>query len=216
MRALIKGLVVVASLLGAISPARACDVTAQFLCANDPTKPVASETIFFEKLWSANEGYDGMASFSLVTDANGNLGPTHIAWDTNWNVTYYPNNPFVCGATGQNQLGTIYVPATHPKCAPVPECTVTLPKDENGQPVNPFTLGAPLGNPRAECKFFGLAALDKNDGLSGQTWTATTAARLALVKAGLWYRYYLDGQAGDTLQSPNGQGISHVTYCTCP
>ena len=52
---------------------------------------------------------------------------------------------------------------------------------------------------------------------------ATTDALVALVKSGsagcsafgFAYRLYVDVKAGDTLVTPAGDDISHVTYCTC-
>jgi hypothetical protein len=82
-----------------------------------------------------------------------------------------------------------------------------------------------LGNPSAECGYFGLVAQDKDDGLTGTTHVASQDAALALVKDGngpcgqgeIAYRTYTDVHAGDVLEQPEGAGdISHVTYCACP
>jgi hypothetical protein len=80
------------------------------------------------------------------------------------------------------------------------------------------------GDPDAECAAFGspnppgLAPLGKDDGLSGTTHTASMSALLAIVKAGQCYVSYLN-VVKDVTPLPttsSGQGISHVTYCTCP
>jgi hypothetical protein len=53
---------------------------------------------------------------------------------------------------------------------------------------------------------------------------ATTDAYAAIVKSGNGgcdrgqsaYSVYVNVTEGDVLASPNGQDISHVTYCACP
>lgn len=82
--------------------------------------------------------------------------------------------------------------------------------------------GVALGNEGSECAFFGLLPLGKDDQLTGLTFAATMDAFVALVKSGSGgcdshsaYRVYVDVEAGDTLETPAGQDISHVTYCDC-
>lgn len=86
-------------------------------------------------------------------------------------------------------------------------------------------LDAPLGNPEAECDYFGLLAQGKDDELGGTTFEATQDAYVAIVKSGIGdcepgqvaYSIYVDVSAGDPLSTPTGgQEISHVTYCACP
>jgi hypothetical protein len=81
-----------------------------------------------------------------------------------------------------------------------------------------------LGSPAAECGYFGLVPLGKDDDLSGSTWIASMGADLSIVKDGrgpcpkgtVAYRTYTDVQSGDLLEQPAGAGdISHVTYCGC-
>ena len=75
-----------------------------------------------------------------------------------------------------------------------------------------------LGNGENECAAFGLAYLSKDDNLSGSSVDATTDADVALVKAGQCYNVYVGVTDGDLLTRPpeRRQGISHVTYCSCP
>jgi hypothetical protein len=104
-------------------------------------------------------------------------------------------------------------------CGDAPsECPVTP------EPADVLCTDTPLGNPGAECAYFGLVPQGKDDNLSGLTYTATQDAYLALVKSGTRgceagssaYRVYVNVSEGDTLSTPVDQGISHVTYCACP
>jgi len=104
-------------------------------------------------------------------------------------------------------------------CGPeVPECPIVV------EPADVFCSDQPLGNPDAECGFFGLIPDGKDDNLSGLTFTATMDAYVAIVKSGTRgcgpgssaYRVYVNVSAGDLLSTPVDQGISHVTYCACP
>jgi hypothetical protein len=80
------------------------------------------------------------------------------------------------------------------------------------------------GNPGEECGALGLQPEGKDDGLTGTSFTATQDAYVVLVKSGSdgcepglsAYRIYVNVSAGDTLLTPVGQDISHVTYCACP
>jgi hypothetical protein len=80
----------------------------------------------------------------------------------------------------------------------------------------------PFGSPESECGHFGLTPSGKDDNLSGLTTTATQSASVAIVKSGTKgcdkggsaYRVYTGVSQGDTLETPAGQAISHVTYCT--
>lgn len=86
----------------------------------------------------------------------------------------------------------------------------------------------PLGKPEDECAKLGLDWSGvKDDDLEGQTHAASVAAFAAIVKGGRGggenacprgessYRVYVGVSAGDVLQTGNGTGVSHVTYCTC-
>jgi hypothetical protein len=81
------------------------------------------------------------------------------------------------------------------------------------------------GNPGSECGRWGLTPFGKDDNLSGQVFTATMDAAVALVKSGAGectgqgesgYNLYIGVNEGDLLETPYGQDISHVTYCVCP
>lgn len=98
-----------------------------------------------------------------------------------------------------------------------PVCSVEVLPDDN--------LCLPtLGNPGSECGHFGLLVAGKDDGLTGLTFTSTVDAYVALVKSGNGdcgagesnYRVYTNVSVGDSLSTPAGQDISHVTYCACP
>lgn len=209
MRALRVALLVAAAMI-VVGPvtASACDVSGTFVCARDQSIVVANKPISFtlvESMWANTP-----ASLTVYTDGSGVLPATHVDWESTWNVAYY--GTLYCGAgEGANPgMGVVLVPDSNPACTPPVTCPVSLPSTPT------FCPSRPIGNPRAECELFGLAVLDKNDGTSGQSWLATTDARIALVKAGGCYKYFVDVKAGDVLGSPNGQGISHVTYCGCP
>ncbi|GAO04650.1 hypothetical protein PSR1_03545 [Anaeromyxobacter sp. PSR-1] len=111
-----------------------------------------------------------------------------------------------------------YVPTIKIPAGIIPACGGTPPPpvcEELSGVENGSTFCGNLGNPRNECAYFGLVPAGKDDGLSGLTHEASMDADLALVKAGLCYKVYVGVSAGDELQTPNGKGISHVTYCSC-
>jgi hypothetical protein len=103
---------------------------------------------------------------------------------------------------------------------PVAECPVKV------EPAELF-CGDP-GNTAEECGSFGLvprAYYDKDGGLSGLSFVSTQDAYVALVKSGSKgcpnhpdsaYRVYVNVTVGQVLETPMGQDISHVTYCSCP
>jgi hypothetical protein len=103
-------------------------------------------------------------------------------------------------------------------CSEVHQCDIVV------QPQDVFCSDHPLSNPEDECGAFGLEPSGKDDNLSGLTFTATIDAYVAIVKSGTHgcdtgdasYRIYVNVHAGDTLQTPVDQNISHVTYCDCP
>lgn len=85
----------------------------------------------------------------------------------------------------------------------------------------------PFGKPENECASLGLDWSGVKD--EGETWSGTASqdAFAAIVKGGNGgkggtcgrgessYRVYVGVKAGDALQTGNGTGVSHVTYCTC-
>jgi hypothetical protein len=92
------------------------------------------------------------------------------------------------------------------------------------EPEELLCTSEPLGNPGAECGYFGLLPIGKDDGLNGTLFEATMDAYVAIVKSGSGgcapgesaYQVYVDVELGDPLESPTWQDISHVTYCECP
>lgn len=201
-------LVAAATLLTAPAPASACEcqLSARLVCASDPAIVLTQELVSFDLRWTEWPGPP--TSFTLQTDDLGDLAVT-LGGNVTWDMQYFGELSCIEGGPTDLSLGTIYV-TDHERCGTTPACPVSLPE------ANPFCPSRPVGNPRAECELFGLTVLDKNDGTSGLLWSATTDARLALVKAGGCYQFYVDVKAGDPLATPNGQGISHVTYCGCP
>ncbi len=56
---------------------------------------------------------------------------------------------------------------------------------------------------------------DEDNFLNNSTEIADVSAKVALVKAGQSYKYYLNVTAGQILSSNNGQDISHISYFRC-
>ena len=202
------------------SSAWAYPVNGKLVCAGT-TKPVQGAWVSIDKTfeWGIDRRTDDAASDAagawgfvvpadfvgpaeLYVDLGGGAGPVfqqviEIAASYDQAVNYY-----VVEVEG--------VPGCEEEPPPVCEAVDHLTEGS-------FCLNKPIGNPRAECKYFGLEPLDKNDGTSGQTWTATTDAALAIVKSGNCYRTFVNVTKGETLYTPQGAGgISHVTYCACP
>jgi hypothetical protein len=104
------------------------------------------------------------------------------------------------------------------QCGDVQACEVVV------EPQDVFCSDKPLGNPGAECAEFGVVPAGKDDNLTGLTFIASMDAYVAIVKSGnhgcspgeAAYRIYVNVHAGDALQTPADQNISHVTYCDCP
>jgi hypothetical protein len=104
------------------------------------------------------------------------------------------------------------------QCGEEPVCSVVV------EPIALLCTDAPLGNPGAECGYFGLDVQGKIDNLTGNSYTALNDAYVAIVKSGSGgcepgqsaYQVYVNVQANDVLYSPTWQDISHVTYCACP
>jgi hypothetical protein len=112
-------------------------------------------------------------------------------------------------------------------CGPEgPVCSVPAVADDL------LCLDSPLGKEGAECAYFGLLPIGKDDNLSGFHFNATMDAYLAIVKSGAAacspgqtaYRIYTNVTEvpATDLEPPvsedgTAQGeISHITYCECP
>jgi hypothetical protein len=198
-----KAAFVLAAALGSFinSNAYACDASGYVVCSTDPSVPLSGVDAIF------TSQSDGM----LVTDSTDENGRFDV--HLNLNTTYDSNqlsDSIQCTLSSLTMdLGTIQVDDPQ-RCPGIVSCPVS---NTDGFPK---CFDRPLGNPRAECAYFGLSVLDKDDGLGGLSTRATTSARLARIKTGTCYAIAMDVNAGDTLESPFGQGISHVTYCGCP
>jgi hypothetical protein len=109
------------------------------------------------------------------------------------------------------------------QCNGNPECQIEV------EETTLFCLGSPLGSEGAECGYFGLMPLGKDNTSEVDTFEATMDAYVAIVKSGAKacnpgetaYRVYVNVTAGDVLEKPvdedgKGGAISHVTYCECP
>lgn len=144
-----------------------------------------------------------------------------------WHYTTYLKSGWidVTGAevkTASGDLVSLHNPGEYEgyyECAKVEACHVAVTPQQ-------FCLDNPLGNEGAECGYFGLDVLGKDDGLSGTSYASTRDAYVAIVKAAKCYQVFVDVAKGDTLESPwvwsekkqqdEQQDISHVTYCACP
>jgi hypothetical protein len=80
----------------------------------------------------------------------------------------------------------------------------------------------PFGSPESECGHFGMTPSGKDENVGGLSCTASQSAGMAIVKSGtkgcahgqIAYNVYTGVTKGDTLNTPAGQDISHVTYCS--
>jgi hypothetical protein len=214
MRAVKAGLLmmVVALLAGTSTVARACDVFGSILCENDTTKGVSGVSVVV-----ASE-QDPNYFRTAVSDTAGSFF-LHVGAANTWydvNLILGTTHDIYCDPVGtairmQPILVSDPVQCPAPPPPPPPACTPTMPTGV----VFPYCPARPLGNPKAECDFFGLTVLDKTD-FGGPTVVAAQTAPLALVKAGSCYDVAFDVVAGETvLTAPFSQAISHVTYCTC-
>lgn len=193
-------------LLGA-GAAWACDVQGSVVCAGT-TDGIGGVTVGFTR-----NGW----TYQAVTDASGTFAVTLPYYDVTSDVSLDFGAGPVPYQTVFIPYGTpsvlapfeVDVPGCAPPPPPPPVCTAELTEGS-------FCPSASLGNPKSECKYFGLVPTYKEDNLSGATYAATTDADLAIVKAGSCYSVYVGVTAGEVLAAPYSQGISHVTYCSCP
>jgi hypothetical protein len=211
------GIATLAALLGA-GIASATEVRGTLVCANDSTKGLPGVALTFTQ---------GTFSIPSTTDAVGAFGfriygDDPVAVPGLWNVTA---DLSALGGPANAAIATdVYIEYAFPfyQLAPIavdlPWCGTPPPPPECPEldSIQEGPICISLGNPRSECGYFGLVAVDKDDNTSGNTWVASTTAAVALVKAGGCYNVYKDVEEGDILSKPYTQGISHVTYCGCP
>lgn len=158
---------------------------------------------------------DGDASFDETIEPGKHTGNV-------WHYTIYLPSGYIkvtAASVGDTYLHNPEEYTGDYQCNGNPVCEVVVEAD----PL--VCIDSPLGNPEAECGYFGLSSLGKDDDLSGSSTLATMDAYVAIVKDGRGacaegeqaYRVYVNVQAGDTLEKPMDSGdISHVTYCECP
>jgi hypothetical protein len=141
-----------------------------------------------------------------------------------YNVIFPSGELEILSAYAVTSLGaaaTLHNPSEYSgdyQCGPeTPQCPIVV------EPADLLCIDQPLGNPGAECGYFDLVPAGKDDGLCGLSFVATQDAYVAIVKSGSGgcekgqaYRVYVDVSAGDILETPTYQDISHVTYCDCP
>jgi hypothetical protein len=174
----------------------------------------------------AGSGTPGNLSGVMGGDAFGPVAPgpnTGNVW--HYNVTFPAGAIDITSATTTTSSGatvTLHNPSEYSgdyECGnEIEECPVEVPAQDVLCVANPF------GSPDDECAALGLALIGKDDNLTGLTHTATVDAYAVLIKSGTHgcengdaaYRVTIDVQAGDTLNTPADQDISHVTYCACP
>ncbi len=200
--------VAVACLLGTSTAAWACNVYGSIVCKSDSAVGVSGVDVI---LTQVPEG----TVYSTTSSADGtfylHVNTANRAYDVNLDGQVF------CDASGT----PIYMDAIQVDDAlqcpgeppPPPACVPTIPTGVTF----PYCPAHPLGNPKSECSLFGLVVLDQQDTAGGSSVVASTTAALALVKAGGCYDVFLNVVADQTLlTAPFTQGISHVTYCTCP
>lgn len=193
-------------IIGTASVASACDVTGKVVCTGT-TIPADDVNVVLTGVLNGSEG----TVYSDLTDQNG-IFFMHVGGG-NFLVNLDPNLTLVCTGPTIDLTATPFE-ADGPNCPPVNQCTPTVPEGVTF----PFCPARPIGNPKAECEFFGLVVVDKTDvSNGGLSLLASTTAPLALVKAGGCYSMFQNVVKDQTLlTAPFTQGISHVTYCTCP
>jgi hypothetical protein len=196
-------------LMGTATVASACPITGKVVCTGTTIPADGVDVIF--------TGYAGGGTgmtFSDITDQNG-IFVTHL-YGGEYTVNLDPAATISCNGTNETGIDLTASPfeADGPNCPPVNQCVPTMPTGVTF----PFCPARPLGNPKAECALFGLVVADKTEISGGpSSVTAAVTAPLALVKAGGCYDVFLNVVQGETpITAPFTQGISHVTYCTCP
>lgn len=208
-----------ASVMATSTTAWACDLYGSVVCSTDASVGVSGVQVIFTSE-TVEGGWPSVPFvFDAVSGADGtfytHLDQAGLSYDVNVMAT-----DVVCNANGDPiYLDPIVVddsvqcPGTPPPPPPPPQCVPTMPAGVTF----PYCPSRPIGNPKAECKLFGLEVLDKNDGLSGATVFATQTAPVAIVKAGGCYDVFLNVVKDVTvLEAPFSQGLSHATYCACP
>lgn len=206
-----------ACLMGISTAAWAVDVQGSVVCAGTSTGIPDVGATFTQGgfTYTAWTDANGVFNFHIYGDG-GSLG----TWGATLDLT-------AAGGPADASMGDVYIGWGTPfilapfevdveGCAPPPPPPPPSCPELDGITEGAFCPASPLGNPKAECAYFGLVPSYKEDNLSGPTHTATTDADLAIVKAGSCYNVYAGVTEGDTLAAPFTQGISHVTYCDCP
>jgi hypothetical protein len=210
-----------ACFLGAASTARPCECsfTGKVVCPGttqgvDLVKVYlyVDQTVWASAVTGADGSFSGVVGGPQTLNVALDLGPAGVTGTGQ----YVFEPPTTC-----TDLGTpITLPTFEvsvPGCSPPPPPPPPGCQAPEGMRTGAYCPARPLGNPKAECSLLGLAPLDKDDGLNGQSFVATTDAAAALVKSGSCYNIYANVTKGEFLfPVPNSGGISHVTYCTCP
>ncbi len=216
MRKVKLGFVVAAfaALVGAGSVARASDVQGTVVCAGTglPVADVQVTLAYGASVFSGLTGADGVFNIHVtpiyvtyaLTIAGSPAGSFYVGFGLNPTPWLLDGDP---GVDGIQPFA-----ADIPGCSPPPpvECEALA-----GLSDGSFCRDHPLGNPKAECGYFGVVALDKDDDIASQTTPSEYDAALAIVKTGNCYNYYVDVTVGEILSSPSTSNISHVTYCSC-
>lgn len=216
MRCAKIALAAMAAVLLVTGQAKANPVQGQVLCEGTTNGVQGVQAVIFDaaypdwspfpRPWDEQVYTDAGGSFVVMTDGRVSTALVQLTYGT-YTASY---TRAIDQSTDPDNVGQFELPASwcNPEEPPPPVCEA---KNVTTEP-----LCMNLRNMKAECGYFGLAPLDKDDGLTGQTWTATKTARLALVKAGGCYRIVENVEVGDQLSSPSTRAISHVTYCGCP
>lgn len=206
MRGIKTGLLAIAAIciMGADIDAQACGVRGTIVCTTDNSIGVSGVVVTLTN--TANQ-----TTFQTNPSAADGSFSTRISGDSTYSLS--PGGAIASCTTEDAYVNGIDVGQIEvfdeEQCPGTTTCPVTYPREF------PACLDRPLGNPRAECAYFGLDVLDKNDNVSSPT--ATASARIAIVKAGSCYDVFENVVEGVTeLSSSYPYAISHVTYCECP
>lgn len=193
----------VVCLLGTSTATWACDVNGKIVCDTDPTVGVSGIQVVFTSPADATTNWVG-ETVSVTSGADGSFHTSVNGWEQTYGVNL-SSAEYYCGSTSPSIYVDPIVVSSN-DCPGTPACVPVIPVQF------PYCPARPLGNPKAECEFFGLTVLDKVDGVSTN---ATMTADLALIKAGGCYSVEVGVTIGEPLTSPSEQAISHVTYCVC-
>lgn len=179
----------------------ACEYNGKLVCTGT-TDPIVGAVV-------------GISNTTATSDALGNFagGPIYGGTYDIFVNSVNTGLTATCSYTGQIiPLGTIEV--SLPGCGGGGgECDVSS--------VNQgwFCLGRPLGDPVNECAYFGdFVPVGEGFNVTPGGLTANMTAGFAIVKSGrACYGVTVDVAPGDLLVIPAvQQGVSHVTYCSCP